>query len=318
MSWFEQAIQEKKQTLRQLTAAPMAELARNCAAFWDDPDVLDRLLQKDMPLLPHCHLIYAVDKRGRLVSSNVDARHVDPDWRGRDLSDRPFLETRLPYQGFTISGVYHSRHTGKPCITVMQPVRDGLRTLGFIAADFDVEDLPAARHTAEAEPGSWIQYKGDPAIRGTLFMQERVQSAMDKRLDEVTDIIIDMMQHHGIFHCKIHFSSSRASFWSMEDPYTYHIHTVDELLNPDRCLAYPRRPLTERAQVSEDDIARVLNLFKQLRNADETVYLRSSSFNIINGMVGLTFSCDGSHYVHYREFLSKNIEFWFGKRSEDP
>ncbi len=312
MSWFEQTILEKKQTLRLLTTEPMAELAQACVPVWDDSDSLDRRLQKEIPLLPHCHLIYAVDTNGHLISSNINARHVDLRWRGTDLSDRPYLETSLPYQGFTISRVYVSRQTMKPCITVMHPVRDGMTVLGFIAADFDVDDLPASKDSIKPVDQEWIQYKGDPAIRSTLFMQERVQSAMDMHLDEVIDIIIDMMQHHGIFHTKIHFSSSRASFWSMDDPYIYHIHTVDELIDLDRCLAYPRQPLSERAQVSSEDIARVLNLFKQLRNADETIYLRSSSFNIINGMVGLTFSCDGSHYVHYREFLSKNIEFWFG------
>lgn len=312
MSWFEQTIREKKQTLRLLTAEPMAELARACVPLWNDPEALDQLLQKEIPLLPHCHLIYAVDTRGHLISSNINAQQRDPRGRGTDLSDRPYLETRLPYQGYTISQVYVSNQTSKSCITVMNPVRDGITVRGFIGADFDVEDLPASKDNLQTEEQAWIQYKGDPAIRSTLFMQERAHSAMDKCLDEVMDIIIEMMQHHGIFHTKIHFSSSRASFWSMEDPYTYHINTVDELINPDRCLAYPRQPLTSRAIVSSEEIGQVLNLFKQLRNADETVYLRSSSFNIINGMVGLTFSCDGSHYVPWREFLSKNIEFWFG------
>jgi hypothetical protein len=50
-----------------------------------------------------------------------------------------------------------------------------------------------------------------------------------------------------------------------------------------------------------------------LRNADETVYLRSASLNIVNGMVGLTFSCDGSHYLHYTDFLAMDRDFWFGK-----
>ena len=45
----------------------------------------------------------------------------------------------------------------------------------------------------------------------------------------------------------------------------------------------------------------------------KNVYLRSSSLNLINGMVGLTFSCDGSLYINYEEFLSTDISFWFGK-----
>ncbi|MBO0614214.1 hypothetical protein [Thiothrix fructosivorans] len=54
---------------------------------------------------------------------------------------------------------------------------------------------------------------------------------------------------------------------------------------------------------------------KALRFADETIYLRSASLNIVNGTVGLNFSCDGSHYLSYDEFLSKGLDFWFGDNS---
>ncbi len=49
---------------------------------------------------------------------------------------------------------------------------------------------------------------------------------------------------------------------------------------------------------------------KKLRMADETIYLRSSSINIFNGLISLTFSCDGSHYMSYHEFLDKDLSFW--------
>ncbi|HEY0663326.1 MAG TPA: hypothetical protein VGD18_01835, partial [Thiobacillaceae bacterium] len=42
----------------------------------------------------------------------------------------------------------------------------------------------------------------------------------------------------------------------------------------------------------------------------ELFYLRAGSLNIFNGMVGLTFSCDGSHYLPWDEFLSKGFDFW--------
>ena len=34
--------------------------------------------------------------------------------------------------------------------------------------------------------------------------------------------------------------------------------------------------------------------------------------NIFNGMVGLNFSCDGSHYVSWSEFLDMSLSFWLG------
>ena len=44
--------------------------------------------------------------------------------------------------------------------------------------------------------------------------------------------------------------------------------------------------------------------------ADETISLRSASLNILNGMIGLPFSCDGSHYMAVDEFLEKPDSFW--------
>lgn len=314
MSHFKRIITEKKRALKNLATTPLMALAEQCATAWHDPDKLDTVLQQGIHQLANCSLIFAVNTRGILISSNVEGEHLDTQWRGTDLTGRPFLQNNLPYQGLTISQVYTSRLTMQPTLSVMQAVRHAEEIAGFIAADFNVDALPEpASITPEA--GTWKQFKGDPAIRGTLFMQERAISAMDKVLDEVMEIITELMQHHGIFHTKIHFSSSRASFWSVDDPFDYTIHLVDEITNPDRCLAYPRHPCHERIQVGKEDIARVLDLFKALRYADETIYLRSASFNTINGMVGLTFSCDGSHFLHYQEFIDKDTGFWFGAMS---
>jgi len=136
---------------------------------------------------------------------------------------------------------------------------------------------------------------------------------MDQKLDEVIQILTDLMQHRGVFHLKVHFSSARASCWSMNNPYCYQIHTLDELVDSDLGLAYPERSYPENASVPQDVVGLVLNLFKVLRNADENVYLRSASFNLVNGMVGLTFSCDGSLHINYQELLSTDVRFWFGQ-----
>jgi hypothetical protein len=36
-----------------------------------------------------------------------------------------------------------------------------------------------------------------------------------------------------------------------------------------------------------------------------------ASINLFNGMVSVTFSCDGSHYMPHSEFLTKDTSFWF-------
>jgi hypothetical protein len=35
-------------------------------------------------------------------------------------------------------------------------------------------------------------------------------------------------------------------------------------------------------------------------------------------MVGLTFSCDGSHYLPWDEFLSKGYDFWAASNPAGP
>ncbi len=85
------------------------------------------------------------------------------------------------------------------------------------------------------------------------------------------------------------------------------------LKDPNICLVYPPRPYPADAAIPRTDIARILDGMRALRLVDTTIYLRTASLNIINGMVSLTFSCDGSHYMRYDEFLAKGPAFWSGR-----
>jgi hypothetical protein len=84
------------------------------------------------------------------------------------------------------------------------------------------------------------------------------------------------------------------------------------LTDPDICLVYPLQRFPPGALIPQADIARILATMRDLRMADETLYLRMASINIYNGMVSLTFSCDGTHYMRFDEFLHKDTSFWFG------
>jgi len=108
------------------------------------------------------------------------------------------------------------------------------------------------------------------------------------------------------------FSSSRTTIWLLDDPYNYRLLSMNELNDPDICLAYPRHRYSDLAIVPEVEIPKIFEYFRQLRFADETIYLRAGSINVINGMISLNFSCDGSHYLPYQEFLAKGMSFWFG------
>lgn len=307
--WFKQAISDQKAFLAELLEEPMARLAEISAPLWSVPDALDQVFSKHLEEIPYCHLLYALSTNGTQISSNVSREHIDPHWRGQELAERPFQTGNLPYRGFILSPIYVSRVSHKRCITLIQAVIWDHKLSGFIAADFNLEDLPQQETPATAD-SRWTQYKGDPAIRRTVFEQERMKSLLDENIDAVINTIDILMLEHGIFHFILHFSSSRAIFWVFDDPYNYRFHGVEEILDPEVCLAYPVRPYPENAKVSAEKIRMVLEQFKSLRMGDENIYLRSGSLNIMNGIIGLTFSCDGSHYLTVDEFLDMEHPFW--------
>lgn len=150
----------------------------------------------------------------------------------------------------------------------------------------------------------WLQIRGDPSVRHFVFEHTRVASDFDAHLDEVLARVETLFRRHGVFHAKTHFSTGEVTLWLLSDPLRYRVHVKEEFLDRGFCRAYPPVPYTQLATVPPDAIPRVLGEFKRLRTMDEHIYLRSGSLNVVNGMVGLNFSCDGSHYLNYADFLA--------------
>ena len=273
------------------------------------PDKLDALLAASLPGLSPANLLYVVSRQGRQLSSDISPAGRDLTKRGQDLSGRPYLRAASAAKTL-LSPVYISRTTECPCITAVQCIQDGPRTLGFLAADFSLGDLSLPGEAA-AQPRTWLQIKGDPAIRQGLFSQCRVESAMDDKIDDVIAIVEVLMRDRGIFHAKLHFSSSRATLWLSSDPMRYRVHVLDEILSPEVCLAYPSRPYPAEACIAPETIRAIWVRLNTLRQVDKNIYLRAGSLNLVNGLVGLNFSCDGSHYLPAEEFLSRDTRFWF-------
>lgn len=155
-------------------------------------------------------------------------------------------------------------------------------------------------------PERWLQIKGDPSVRAFLFEQERVESLFDASLDRVHQILKELLLRKGVFHAKIHYSSSQLTCWFASDPFVYEKYVREEVLDPgflDRfadCDHAGRTPL-----LCAEELDHILGEFRRLRLTDKTIYLRNASINMINGMINMTYSCDGSHYIDYRTFLAK-------------
>lgn len=307
---LQKSIRQQRKALSDSLQKPLAAIAKKCVAVWNERKGINSVFSDAIKSVPSCKYLYAMDTRGIQVSDNISHEGViDTDFK-RDRSSRPYMvETRLDTD-FLLSEAYISLRVKRPSLTAVQSVREeNGNLLGFIGADFDLRDLPLTRDLYE-EPRYWRQIKGDPSIRGTVFHQTRSDSIMDQKLDVILSVIEELMTDRGIFHVILHFSSNRAIIWQMDDPYRYRLLDIDELTDPDICLAYPRRDYPEDAIVSIDKIRPILDGFQRLRFMDEMFYLRSGTVNIFNGIVGLTFSCDGSHYIPYDEFLNQDHTFW--------
>ena len=151
----------------------------------------------------------------------------------------------------------------------------------------------------------WLQIRGDPSIRRFLYRQSRSDNEFDNQLEEVLDRVGQLLGGRGIFHAKVHFSSGQVTLWPFSDPYNYQVHLKDEFLASGFMRMFAAAPYPINAAVPPRRIAMVLDILRWLRCSDDSVYLRSGSLNIMNGMVGLNFSCDGSHYIDYRDFLAQ-------------
>ncbi len=309
-SWKESIYLQREQ-LGRLLHEPLARLAQKCLPAWGDRERLDEVLGEHFAEIPHCTSLYCLGTDGIQNCDNITAEGRDIAHFGRDRSQRPYMKEAVPSWGFLLSDAYISLLKNRPSLTALQLVRDGTTVLGYLGADFDLRDLPVTAVLYE-EPGEWRQIKGDPSIRSAVFQQCRIDSPMDRALPQSLSILEELLTHRGVFQCQIHFSSSQATIWTVDDPFRYRILDQEAMADPDICMLYPARPYPADAVIPEADIGRILDILRQLRMADENIYLRQSSINVFNGMLSLTFSCDGSHYMRYDEFLNKDIGFWFG------
>ena len=334
MESLQTSIVQQREMLTELLYEPLHQLADACSRVWGDRAKMEAILNEAFPSVPYCKFLYALDTSAVQLTSNISRDGPVAEHFGRDRSDRPYMSEALlatgfynqnneqhyqqwpylregvPATDFLLCKAYISLRALRPSLTAIQFVRNANGVvLGFIGADFALRELPQT-HRLYEEPRHWRQFKGDPSNRSTVFKQTRLESKMDRHLDTVISVVEELMLDHGIYHVTLHFASSQAIIWAMDDPYRYRLLTMDALIDPDSCMAYPKRPYPVDALVPARQIRAVLDNMRALRFKDEMFYLLSATLNIFNGTVGLTFSGDGSHYLPYDEFLKMDMALW--------
>jgi hypothetical protein len=55
-------------------------------------------------------------------------------------------------------------------------------------------------------------------------------------------------------------------------------------------------------QINTNAVESILELLKSLRESKGGSELRNASVHTVNGMIGLTFACDDTRYINYKDF----------------
>jgi hypothetical protein len=198
------AIARQRMLLRGRLAGQLGHLVERCRDAWGDRVKLEHVLDQTLAELPACKYLYVLDERARQITANLSPQGPMPEHFGRDRAQRPYLADALGGADFSLSPAYLSRNRGRPSLTAVQRIVAADGTLhGYLGADFDLRDLPLTRELYR-QADQWLQLKGDPAIRGGLFYQQRVESLMDNRIDEVLGLFAELITEHGVFHGKLH------------------------------------------------------------------------------------------------------------------
>ena len=212
MTSLTRTIDQQRNTLKHRLEWPMTILARSCSSAWCDRAKLDEVLAQGMRSLPLCRQLYVSDTSGVQMSATFMPDGMSNARRGKNLALRLYKTSGMQQQGLMLSDVYINESSQLPCISAVHVVRGEDRLQGFLVADFDLRDLVLPERQVSAE-SSWRQIRGDPAIRDALFHQHRIQSQMDERADDVIAIFDELISERGIFHAKLHYSSSRSTLW---------------------------------------------------------------------------------------------------------
>ncbi len=327
-------VAQQRNMLTRALYKPLRVLSDRCAQVWGDRAAMEAALQAAFATVPYGKFLYVLDAHGRQITANMSREGLLDEHFGRDRSDRPYVREAVAerdaltnsrgqhYQqwadlgdggqatDFVLSAAYISLRALRPSLTAMQFVRNANGdVLGFVGADFALRELPQAQALYE-DPRRPRRVDADYPRPDAPSGAARLASKMDAQIDTVIRVMEELILVHGVYHVMLHFSSSHAVVWVVDDPFRYRLLAINELTNPDICLAYPKCPYPGNALVPAERVRDILDNMRTLRSMEGRFYLRTGTVNVFNGMVSLSFSSDSSHYLPYEEFLKMDYSFW--------
>jgi hypothetical protein len=140
--------------------------------------------------------------------------------------------------------------------------------------------------------------------RRSLLKPDRTERKADGCLDRLVVLSGELLRERGVFQVGLHFAGGgQVVLWELRDPCHYRVWPSEDCLRPGFAEGFRQALYPVNAGVPPGRVQEVLSRLKSLRLDEGGQRLCSGSLNIINGTVGLDFSCAGSLYLDYRDLL---------------
>lgn len=139
--------------------------------------------------------------------------------------------------------------------------------------------------------------------RRSLLRPARADRDTAGSLDRLVSLSGELLRERGVFQVGLHFAGGQLALWELRDPCHYRVWPSEDCLRPGFAEGFRQALYPVNAGVPPGRVQEVLSRLKSLRLAEGEERLCSGSLNIINGTVGLDFSCAGNLYLDYRDLL---------------
>ena len=131
---------------------------------------------------------------------------------------------------------------------------------------------------------------------------ESTSNHFDDRLDELVEITKNLILNKGVFHLAIHFASSQLICWTFDNPYSYQIYHAEEVFSDGFMRHFVSLESKLHTSIKKEQVLPILKSLKILREKPNNSELRNASIHMMNGYIGLTFSCDDTRYINFKDF----------------
>ncbi len=124
----------------------------------------------------------------------------------------------------------------------------------------------------------------------------------DNNLNTLMAIVHELIMKKGVFHINIHFGSSQLVCWTLDNPFSFQIYTADEVFSDGFMRLFAPLESKLHTCIGKDQVKSILNSLQWLRSKRDGSELRNASIHMINGYIGLGFSCDDTRYINFKHF----------------